>query len=154
MNGNAGRERWAGVLFTAIGVGALVLGADLSIGTAAEMGEGYVPRAMAIALVVLGGLIVLLGGRDAAEGQAASRTPFRLRPILMLAAAIFAFAAVVERFGLAAAIAASVGIASFAGQPLRMRTLLALIVVLCAAIGAVFVWALGLPLAMWPRAGD
>ena len=50
----------AGVIFVALGISALALGADLTVGTAADMGEGYVPRAMAVALLAFGTLLVVL----------------------------------------------------------------------------------------------
>jgi hypothetical protein len=149
------RDLLTGVVLVAIGGAALVLGADLTVGTAAEMGEGYVPRAMAIALVGLGALIAALALRRSRPSPSASgigEPRSRLRPLLFVIAAILVFVAALERLGLLAAIAATVTTATFAGEPLRARTLVALIVVLGVAIVLVFVWALGLPLNVFPRA--
>lgn len=148
-----GADLWAGVLFCAIGVAALVLGRDLTIGTAEEMGEGYVPRAMAVALLGLGSLLLVVSAWKAPPSAARAIEGLRLRPILMVTLAIFTFVGVAEPLGLAAAIAASVAVASFAGEPLRARALLLLIVALCAFVGAVFIWGLGLPLSLFPRIG-
>ena len=38
------RDFWSGVLFTLLGVGALVIGSKYTLGTAARMGPGYFPR--------------------------------------------------------------------------------------------------------------
>jgi hypothetical protein len=145
------RDLWSGVAFVAIGVAALALGRGLTIGTAAEMGEGYVPIAMALLLIALGTLIALLawlGGPPAPERRLET---MRWRPLLFVTAGILAFAAALESLGLIAAIAASVVAANFAGEPLRTRSLLILICVLSLGVTGVFLWGLGLPVNALPR---
>ena len=143
----------AGIVFVAIGVAALALGADLTIGTAAEMGEGYVPRAMAVALIGLGLLIVVvrLKRHPPPQSPPARGKDGSWKPLLFVTAAVLAFAAVLEMLGLLAAIACSVTAANFAGQPLRAPHLALLIVVLTLVVVGVFVWGLGLPLNLLPR---
>ena len=147
------RDLWAGVVFVAIGVAALVLGAELNVGSAADMGEGYVPRAMAIALVALGALVALLAWRRGSARSGAAFDAMRWRPMLFVTAAILAFVAALEPLGLIAAIACSAITANFAGQPLPARSLAILICVLSLGVMAVFVWGLGLPLHVLPRLG-
>jgi hypothetical protein len=145
------RDLWSGVAFVAIGVAALALGRGLTIGTAAEMGEGYVPIAMALLLIALGTLIALLawlGGPPAPERRLETML---WRPLLFVTAGILAFAAALESLGLIAAIAASVVAANFAGEPLRARSLLILICVLSLGVTGVFLWGLGLPVNALPR---
>ena len=144
------RDLWAGVVFVAIGAAALVAGADLTVGSATEMGEGYVPRAMAVALIALGVLIAALGWRRSPHPDSRLER-MRFRPLFFVTAAILAFVAAVESLGLVAAIAGSVTAASFAGQPLRPWSLSMLICVLVLFVLAVFVWGLGLPLRVLPR---
>jgi hypothetical protein len=142
------RDLWAGVVFVATGVAALALGRGLEIGTAADMGEGYVPSAMAIALVALGLLIAVLGWRRSGENQIER---MQLRPVVFVTAAILAFSAALEPLGLIAAIAASTLAANLAGEPLRPLPLLLLIGFLSLGVIAVFVWGLGLPVQTLPR---
>jgi putative tricarboxylic transport membrane protein len=165
------RDLWSGAVFVAIGVAGLVLGADLNVGTAADMGEGYVPRAMAIALVALGTLTIILAwrrvypppqssparGEDGPVQSPPQSSPargddrlVRWRPLVFVTAAVLAFVAALETLGLIAAIACSVAAANFAGQPLRARSLAILICALSAVVVAVFVWGLGLPLHVLP----
>ena len=148
------RDFWAGVVFVAIGIAALVLGRDLNVGTAADMGEGYVPLVMAIAQIALGMLIVLITlWRDLAD----SGNRFdgvRWRPMFFVTAAILAFVMTLEPLGLVAAIASSAIAANFAGQPLRARPLVILICVLSLGVIAVFIWGLGLPLHALPTIGE
>jgi hypothetical protein len=147
----ADRDLWAGIVFVAFGAAALALGADLQVGSAAEMGEGYVPRAMAFALVALGASIAVPTWRRSAARSDTSLEPMRWRPLFFVTAAIVAFVAALEPLGLVAAIALSVTMANFAGQPLRLRSLMMLIALLSLAVTALFVWALGLPLHALPR---
>jgi hypothetical protein len=147
------RDLWSGVVFVAIGVAALALGRGLTVGTAAEMGEGYVPMAAAIALIALGTLIALLAWRRGPAGPESRLDPVRWRPMLFVTAAILAFAAALEPLGLIAAIAASTIAANFAGEPLRARSLVILIGVLSLGVTAVFLWGLGLPVNALPRFG-
>ena len=145
------RDLWAGVVFVAIGAAALVAGADLTVGSAAEMGEGYVPRAMAIALVAIGALIAFVAWRRGPDRPDARLERMHWRPLLFVTAAIAAFAAALEPLGLIAAVVFSVTAASFAGQPLRARSLALLIAVLVVFVMGVFVWGLGMPLHALPR---
>ena len=68
------RDFWSGVLFTLLGVGALVIGSKYTLGTAARMGPGYFPRILGILLIVLGVVSALFFGRtvSAAAGAPAS----------------------------------------------------------------------------------
>ena len=147
----ADRDLWAGIFFVAFGVAALVLGADLQVGSAAEMGEGYVPRAMAFALVALGAGIAMPAWRRSAGPSGTSLERMRWRPLVFVTGAILAFVAALEPLGLVAAIGLSVATANFAGQPLRLRSLAILIAILSVAVTALFIWALGLPLHALPR---
>lgn len=145
------RDLWSGVAFVAIGVAALALGRGLTIGTAAEMGEGYVPIAMALLLIALGTLIALLAWLRGPPAPERRLETMRWRPLLFVTAGILAFAAALESLGLIAAIAASVVVANFAGEPLRARPLLILICVLSLGVMGVFLWGLGLPVNALPR---
>ena len=48
------KDFWAGVMFFAFGVAAIVIGTAYPVGTAARMGPGYFPRILGILLIVLG----------------------------------------------------------------------------------------------------
>ncbi|MGQ0524401.1 MAG: tripartite tricarboxylate transporter TctB family protein [Betaproteobacteria bacterium] len=145
------RDLWSGFAFVAIGVAALALGRGLTIGTAAEMGEGYLPVAMALLLIAIGTLIALLAWLRGPPAPERRLETMRWRPLLFVTAGILAFAAALESLGLIAAIAASVVAANFAGEPLRARPLLILICVLSLGVTGVFLWGLGLPVNALPR---
>lgn len=150
MNRLDDRDLWAGIVLAAIGVAALFLGADLTQGTAADMGEGYVPRAMALAMIALG---TLISGLALRRGPGKPQDRFegvRLRPIAFVSAAVLVFAATLSSLGVVVAIAATAFTANFAGQPLSWRALTALVLALTIGVIAIFVWGLGLPLRILP----
>ncbi len=139
----------AGLLFLAIGVAGLWIGRSLNIGTAAEMGEGFVPLAMCWALVGLGVLIVATGWRRPGPRM----EPIGWRPVVWVTASVLAFAATLESLGVIIATFVAVVLATFAGERARTRGIITLAAVLTLAVLAIFVWGLGLPLRAWPRLG-
>ena len=141
------KDTLAGALFAFVGAGGLWAGRALNVGSADAMGEGYVPLAMCWLLVGLGVLI-------AGNGLRAMAPPLevvRLRPVLAVSAATFAFAAALDPLGLIAAVFASAlcAVKAVPGMPLRSALLPA--AVLALAVLAVFVWGLGLPLHALPK---
>ena len=73
------KDFWSGVLFVALGVAAIVIGSNYTLGTAARMGPGYFPRILGILLIVLGGILALratahCGPADPAVPLAAARS--------------------------------------------------------------------------------
>src|SRR5207249_8596630 len=62
------KDFWAGVMFFAFGVAAIVIGSAYPIGTAARMGPGYFPRILGILLIVLGAVLSLRGLRTPGSG--------------------------------------------------------------------------------------
>jgi hypothetical protein len=63
------RDFYAGLLFVAFGVVALVMAQSYSIGTAARMGPGYFPRLLGILLIGLGAVQAIVGIRTSAPRQ-------------------------------------------------------------------------------------
>ena len=48
------KDFFAGLLFIAFGIAAIVIGSNYALGTAARMGPGYFPRILGILLIALG----------------------------------------------------------------------------------------------------
>jgi len=80
----------------ALGAFAFALAGELTVGTAAAMGPGYVPRGLAILIMGYG---AVLGVRAAFTGQQAF-PEIAWRPLLMIAAAVAAFALLLPAAGL------------------------------------------------------
>jgi len=137
----------AGLVFFALGLFGLVAGRDLAIGTADEMGTGYVPRLLSVILICLGALIA---GFGAVKGGApVGRIGWR--PVAMVTLAALAFGLTLERLGAVVAVIVTVVLASFAGERMGGRALAATCVVLAIAVVAIFLWGLGLPVRAFPR---
>ena len=131
-----------------IGLGALafVLASDLPVGSAAVMGPGYVPRALALLIMIYG---AVMGVRAAFV----HREPFpkvAVRPLLLIGAAVALFAILLQLVGLVLTSVAVVICAGLAAYDVRLRENAVLAVGLAAFAALLFVTLLGLPIQVWP----
>jgi len=137
----------AGLMFIAWGVAAMWIARDYPVGTALRMGPGYFPNMLAWCLIVMGAGIALKG--TAIEGDALERWYFK--PLLAVSASFMAFALLIERAGLPAATIASMVVGAFGGPEFKLREQVILAVVFAAASVGTFIYALGLPMDIWPH---
>ena len=137
-----------GLMFVAFAAWGFVAGRDLDPGTAVAMGPGYFPRLVSGLLLALG-LAITVTGLAAAAGPGLGS--WALRPIVLVSLSALSFAVLLDRAGIVIAIAAVVGIGTFAGQRLGLLPLVLLAAGLIVASVALFVVAIGIPLPIWPR---
>ena len=130
----------------ALGAFAFALAGELTVGTAAAMGPGYVPRGLALLIMVYG---AVLGVRAAFTGQQAF-PEIAWRPLLMIAAAVAAFALLLPAAGLGITSFVVVICAGFAAYDVRLRENAMLGVGLAVFAVVLFVIVLGLPIPIWP----
>jgi hypothetical protein len=131
----------------AIGALAFALARELTVGTAASMGPGYVPRGLAIVIMVYG---AVLGVRAAFSGN----VPFpeiAWRPVFLISAAVALFAVMLPLAGLAISSLAVVICAGFASFDVRLHENALLAVALAIFSVLLFVTVLGLPIPVWPQ---
>ena len=128
----------AGVMFALFGVVALWFGRELEVGSAAQMGPGYFPLVLGYGLLAFGAVFVARG--LALEGRPIEAS--RWRPPAVILAAITAFSLLIERAGLATAVAVCVLVSMLALPRVRWWEALALAVGLAAFCVAVFIYAL------------
>ncbi|MCG6205229.1 tripartite tricarboxylate transporter TctB family protein [Rhodopseudomonas sp. HC1] len=135
-----------GALLAVVAIVALSYIRTLEVGTVLEMGPGYFPFGLAVALLGMGLILilkgVLIGGVPVQH--------FHLRPLFFILISFAAFGALLERAGMVVAVLAQVGLAALAS---RETTLLqtAVTAVGCAAASSVlFVWVLQIPVSVWP----
>lgn len=131
-----------------IGLGglALHLSGELQVGRAGAMGPGYVPRGLALIVILMG---LGMGLRAAFAGS----RPFpevALRPLVLIGAAVALFGLLLPRAGLALTSVAVVLCAGFAAADVRLRENVVLAAGLSAFAVALFVFGLRLPLRIWP----
>jgi Tripartite tricarboxylate transporter TctB family len=140
------KDFFAGLIFVVVGAFALFIGRDYSLGTATRMGPGYFPALLGWLLLVLGGTIFLRSLWF--EGPNVGHVGYR--PLVLILAAMLAFAALLETAGLVVALIALIAIGSIASNETRVRETLPLLVVLISVALGLFVYGLGLPLKIWP----
>ena len=131
----------------ALGAFAFALASDLTVGTAAAMGPGYVPRGLAGIIMVYG---AALGLRAVFAGwQAFSVVAWR--PLLLISAAVALFAVLLPVAGLALTSLAVVICSGLAAYDVRLRENALLAVALSIFAVLLFVTVLGLPIQVWPE---
>ena len=142
----APRDFWSGLIFTATGVGAVVLGRESSIGSATKMGPGYFPTVLGGILTVLGGILLVKGLLVRGPGTGA----FALGPLLLILSAVALFAVTVERAGILVAVALVVVVGALPSGQFRWHEVLILLVVMGALAVGLFTYGLGLPFKVFP----
>ena len=118
----------------------------LTVGTAASMGPGYLPLALAL---ILGALGIALGFRSLRVDGPPSIVEFEWRGFSLVTLAIVVFAATITRLGFVPAVALTSAIATMASRRMRVRTAVVVTVVLLVFCWLVFVRGLGLPVRMF-----
>ena len=148
---NVRRTDWQDLLFglflISIAGIALVATRNLSGGTAADMGPGYMPRAIAIALLAFGLWFGIRGISRPFLGIA----PVLARPLLAITASVAVFALIASRLGLALSSFAAILIASLATREARPVETVLFALALSAAAVLLFIKVLALPVPIWPR---
>jgi hypothetical protein len=109
------KDFWTGIIYIVVGVCALLMARNYSFGSAARMGPGYFPAAVASLLLVVGVIIVL----RCFFCQAASIRRLAWKPIILVSGSIIAFGFLVGRAGLP--IAAAVLVLGCAAASDRFR---------------------------------
>jgi hypothetical protein len=143
------RQLASGLFFVIFGAVALWLGADMAVGTAADMGVGYVPRALAIGCIGVG-LWQLGTGFSHSWGEVAA---VNLRPMAFVVASIAGFAVVLPYAGLPVTVFLLVVAAAFSGEAYDRTRMLVTALMLAAGSALLFgvLLRLQIPLlpAMW-----
>jgi hypothetical protein len=136
----------AGLMFMAWGTAALWFGRNFPVGVAMRMGPGYFPMALSWLLIGFG--FVIAGRGALVPGEALAR--WYWRPLVMVLLSFLVFAALIERAGLVAAAAGATFIGAYGGPDFRWREAAILALALSACAVALFIYALGLPMKLWP----
>ena len=119
----------------------------LESGTAGAMEAGFYPRLVCALTIALGCLTVLSGVLQKGELP----EEWHWWPLVMVSASAVAFAALLDVAGFAITLFAVALLASLAGRLLNLWRAAVLAGVLVAMNIALFIFALGLPLRIWPR---
>ena len=142
----APKDFWSGLMFLAFAAVSLVAANGYSMGRGGRMGPGYFPTLLGAVLALLG--VILVVRSLALHGEPIQRV--QLRPLAVLTACVLLFGATIETLGLVIALTATTFVAAFAGRDVRLREAAALSVGLTCLAVVIFVFALRLPLPIWP----
>lgn len=142
----APQDFYCGLLYIAIGVLGVWVGADYPRGTPVRLGTGVFPAILSWGLIGIG-VIVLLQGLMTA-GAPIGRIAWR--PVILISLAATAFALLIETGGLIVAMVVMMILARFAGDEHTNKEfgIFAVIMVLMAL--GIFVWGLEMPLKVFP----
>ena len=146
MRIRAPKDFWSGVMFYGFAVVAILAARGYSSGTAGKMGPGYFP-------LLLGGLLAALGAILIARSLVLSGEPvarFHIVPLAVIATAVCLFGVMIEPLGLVLSLAVLTLLSAFAGAQFRLLETVGLAAALIVFSVGVFVYALGLPLNIWP----
>ena len=136
----------AGLLFLAIGAGAMVLARDYHFGTAMRMGSGYFPTVLGGILASFGLFLVI----KAIKSKQTAVLAWGWWPLACIAASMVVFGFLLPRFGLVPALVALFFAAAAGGREFRVGEVLALTALMTAFAVAVFVYVLKLPFQLFP----
>jgi hypothetical protein len=136
----------SGLLFAALGAGALYISWRYPAGSAARMGPGYFPHLVSSLLVLLGSILIVRAWFRPGETIAI----LDLRPLLFVLLGTVAFGLLIERAGLIAASAVVVVASRLARPDFRAVEVLLLAAGLAGGAALLFVYALGLSVRLLP----
>jgi putative tricarboxylic transport membrane protein len=145
---NRPKDFYAGVIFAGLGVAAFVWSQRYDIGSASQMGPGYLPAMMGVVLIVLGafsiGKAVRVPTADPIERQA-------IAPFVLVVASVVAFALLIDSAGLVVALFALVFISCFTRALKHPIEVLLTYAGLSAFSVGVFWYGLHMPVELWWR---
>lgn len=139
----------SGLFFIAFGAFAVWAGSDLAIGTAAEMGIGYTPRALAIGCIAVG-CILLLQAFVVRAAEEAPRVSVAWRPLVLVTLMVVGFGILLPYLGLPITVALMTVMAALSGEAFHWPMLVAMAVGLAVMSLLLFSIALNLQIPVWP----
>ncbi|HVS25707.1 MAG TPA: tripartite tricarboxylate transporter TctB family protein [Burkholderiales bacterium] len=138
------KDFWAGVIYTAIGLAAVVIGKDYGMGSATKMGPAYFPTLLGALLALIGLAAIVRSFLRAGE----SIGVFAYKGIALVTVATVLFGLLVRGAGIVIAIFVLVLMSAYASVKFRWGHSIALAVGLTVFCVLVFIKGLGIPLPM------
>jgi hypothetical protein len=141
------KDFWAGLIYIALGLSAVIIGRDYGMGTALRMGAAYFPT-------VLGALLTFIGVISVVRSFIRPGTPidrFAFRGLLLVVGATLLFGFIVRGAGLVVALPVLVLTSAYASVHFRWVPTLLLAAGLTTFCILVFAHGLGVPLPVLGR---
>jgi Tripartite tricarboxylate transporter TctB family len=149
MQIRAPKDFWSGIMFLAFAATALLTARGYSLGSTGKMGPGYFPTMLGYALALVG--VILVARSLTLPGEAVAR--IHPVPLMTIALGVVLFGVLVEPFGLVIAVMVATLMACLAGGQRRPLEISALCIAMAVFSVGLFVFALRLPLQIWPSVG-
>jgi len=141
------KDVYAGAIFIAIGLAAYFGAQQYDVGSARNMGPGYLPAMMGVVLVILGGFSLANAARLRTPDPIAKSS---LEPFVLVVASVIAFALLIDWAGLVVAVVALVFISSLRRLFSHPFEILAIAVGLAVFCVLLFSLGLGMAMPLWP----
>jgi len=136
------KDFWAGFIYICLGLGAMVIARDYSMGTAVKMGPAYFPT-------ILGGLLIFIGTISVIRSFVVTGTPigaFAFKGLFLVIGATLLVGAIVRGAGLIVALPLLVIASAYASERFCWKPTMVMALGLTLFCILVFIKGLGVPL--------
>ncbi len=142
----APKDLAAGLFFIAVGIAGYWFVREMPMGAAVRMGPGYIPKVLSVIVGLFG--LFIAGRSFIIQGEPLEG--WKLRPLLIISASIFGFAALIDSNGLLLAAIVLMIVGTIGGREFFWREMVIFSVIM--AVGAVIIFhiLLGLPMQVFP----
>jgi hypothetical protein len=139
------KDFWTGIIFLFVGLAAVIIGRDYTMGTAGRMGPAYFPT-------ILGALLALIGTAAIVRSFFRIGEPigkFAIKETVLILSAVVLFGFLIRGGGLVLAVFAIVLVSGYASTRFRWQFALPLAAGLALFAVVIFIKLLGLPIAIF-----
>lgn len=137
----------AGLIYLSVGVAAVYIAQDYSMGSVVRMGPGYFPTVLGALLALVG--LISLGRSLIRPGEGIGRIAWREAAIITVATVLFGL--LLRGGGLVVSLLALTLVSAYASKYFSLKTSLLLAVGMTVFSVLVFIKGLGIPLPVWGR---
>jgi hypothetical protein len=136
-----------GLLFIAVGIAAIWIGADYPMGTAQRPGTGVLPRILAWCLIGTGALLLV----KSIASTSGHITGWAWRPLLAVTLGTIVFGFMIDDYGLVPTMIVSMTIGALGTVETRWSEFAVFMLIMMVSSWAMFIWLLGMPIKVWPN---
>lgn len=142
------KDFWSGLMFIVFGAFFALFGLLYKFGTAAQMGPGYFPMVLSIILIILGTGILL--SSFFSKGIDKTLDALNWGKMLLILCSVVLFSLLLKPFGLVLSLFVLIVLSSYASYEFKWIPSIINALVIIGLCLSIFVWALNLPLRLWP----
>ena len=135
------KDFYAGLMYAAIGIGAIMIARGYNMGTSVRMGPGYFPTLLGALLIIIGTLSMI----RAFLRQGESIATFYWKEIFLVLGSVVLFGLLVRGAGLVPSLILLVLVSAWASEKFQIKSAVLLAILTSVFSALVFVKGLGLP---------